>query len=141
LEQVPAWSDNPEELKILQQGLLEDIQGKFGPSNRETYGWVLRGEGGGVIAGVAGFVHWNWVYVAQVWVEQDCRGQGLAKKLLQHLEAWAAGRRYQGLYIDTFEESVKLMYEKIGYVSFGSIPQFPPGHQRFFLYRNLKVKE
>lgn len=138
MEYSPQWSENPEELKVLQQGLLQEIESQFGPAKRETYSWVIRGQQGDVIAGVAGFIHWQWVYVAQVWVKEDFRGQGLAKQLLQHLEAWARQQGRQGLYIDTFEDRVKSLYEKMGYVCFGSIPQFPPGQQRYFLYRTLK---
>lgn len=136
---VPEWSEDPSELKVLQQGLLETIERDFGPPQRSNFAWVFRGKDGSIIAGVAGYCHWHWAYVGQVWVHEDQRGQRLAAQLLRHLETWAHQQKLAGIYIDTFDERVKKMYENLGYHCFGQIPNFPPGHQRYFLLRSLSA--
>ena len=133
----PQWSDRPEDLKLLQQNLLAKIENDFGPAGRKAYCWVLKDEQEELLGGVAGYVHWGWVYVAQVWVKDTVRGQGLGSDLLHHLELWAKENSFLGIYIDTFERSVKEWYERKGFHCFGEIPDFPKGHQRFFLSRSL----
>lgn len=134
---VPLWSDDPQELKVLQQGLLKEIEKEFGLPERSPFAWVIKDDGGMVVAGVAGTVHWNWVYVAQLWVGQELQKKGLGRQLMQHLESWAVEKNYSGIYIDTFSASVKAFYEKLGFQLMGVIPNFPPQHERYFLFRPL----
>jgi GNAT superfamily N-acetyltransferase len=139
------WSENPNDLQVLQYQLLKEIEVAFGPPQRENFLFVLRATDdtaqgttkGTVQGGVGGYVHWNWVYVGQLWVASGYQGQGQGKRLMRHLEKWARERKSQGIYIDTFDPKVRAFYESLGYHCIGAIPHFPQGHQRFFLYRSL----
>jgi GNAT superfamily N-acetyltransferase len=134
------WSDNGNELQQLQNELLQVIEGAFGPPLRQNFAWVMRDDAGILIGGVAGYVHWQWAYISQLWVHPNHQGQGHAKKLLEQVETWSKQNNFIGIYIDTFDGRVKEFYERRGFQVCGQIPDFPPGHQRTYLCRRCEQK-
>lgn len=46
-------------------------------------------------------------------------------------------RGCQYAYLDTFSFQAPEFYQKRGYVIFGELPNFPEGHHRFFLKKEL----
>ena len=63
----------------------------------------------------------------------DLRRQGLGAELLRRAEDEARARGCVGAHLDTFSFQARGFYEKQGYALFGTIPDCPPGHARFFL--------
>jgi hypothetical protein len=49
----------------------------------------------------------------------------------------ARARQCIGLYLDTFDPGAAKFYERCGFLRFGQIDDFPPGHTRAFLYKKL----
>lgn len=95
-------------------------------------------EKGKLLGGVlACSVLWNVLYVESVWVRQDCRGMHIASELLASVEAEA---RQNGCYVaqlDTFDFQARGFYEKCGYQLFGTLPDVPKGHTRYYMYKRL----
>jgi hypothetical protein len=52
-------------------------------------------------------------------------------------EAEARQRGAQHAYLDTFSFQAPGFYKKHGYQVFGELQDFPPGHQRYFLTKQL----
>ena len=52
-------------------------------------------------------------------------------------EAEARQRGAQNAYLDTFSFQAPDFYKKLGYQVFGELPDFPTGHQRYFLKKEL----
>tara|TARA_R110002124_G_scaffold63350_5_gene172890 strand:+ start:10828 stop:11253 length:426 start_codon:yes stop_codon:yes gene_type:complete len=107
-----------------------------GPANRRALAVLARSDDQ-LIAGLSGYTAWGWLYVQWLWVAQDQRGQGLAPRLLAAAEADALARGCHGAYIDTFNPTALLVYQKAGYVVFGALPDFPAGRTRSFLSKSL----
>ena len=42
-----------------------------------------------------------------------------------------------GIWLDTFSFQARRFYEKLGYVVFGELPDYPAGHSRYFLQKRL----
>jgi len=61
------------------------------------------------------------------------RGAGLGRRLIKQAEEEAVRRGCRGVWLDTFSWQARGFYEKLGYSVFGTIDDYPPGHQRFFL--------
>jgi hypothetical protein len=49
----------------------------------------------------------------------------------------AIRRGCRGAYLDTFSYQARPFYEKLGYAVFGTLDDYPPGHQRFFMRKRL----
>ena len=92
---------------------------------------------GAVAGGLLGRTFWRWLYVEMLFVPEALRGQGLARSVLALAEAEAVRRGCVGALIDTFSPDNVAIYGRLGYVTCGSVPDFPPGHVRTFLRKPL----
>jgi hypothetical protein len=47
-------------------------------------------------------------------------------------------RGCQYVWLDTYSFQARPFYEKLGYRVFGQLPDHPPGHTRFFMFKTLR---
>ncbi len=61
--------------------------------------------------------------LSQLAVHPDCRGQGIAERLMDAAEAWACEQGFARLALDTAEPAVALRrrYERRGYITVGGV--------------------
>jgi hypothetical protein len=52
-------------------------------------------------------------------------------------EVEARRRGCHSAYLDTFDYQARPFYEKLGYVVFGTLEDYPKGHQRFYMMKKL----
>lgn len=90
-----------------------------------------------LIGGLVGETGWQWLHVELLWVAEPHRRRGIGLKLLNaaEQEAWRRGARH--VFLDTFDFQARTFYERQGYVIFGVQEDYPPGHSRFYLRRDL----
>jgi GNAT superfamily N-acetyltransferase len=87
--------------------------------------------------GLLGHTFFGWLFVRLFFLPEDLRRQGLGTELLRRAEDEARARGCVGAYLDTFSFQARGFYEKRGYAPFGTLPDCPPGHARFFLSKRL----
>jgi GNAT superfamily N-acetyltransferase len=126
-----------EDLKVIGEGLSAYNDSSVGPANRVPLAILLRDPQGAVLGGLSGYTAWGWLYVQWLWLDAPLRGQGWAAKLLAAAEAEAVTRGCHGAYIDTFNPVALRLYQRLGYVPFGRLEDFPKGHTRTFLRKPL----
>ncbi len=96
-------------------------------------------ENGIVIAGIKGMIyHWNILYIDVLFVAESHRGKNLASRLLYQVEWEAKAVGATLSHLDTFDFQAKDFYLKQGYEVFGVLEDCPPGHQRFYLKKDLR---
>lgn len=117
--------------------LAAEVAADFGPRDETPLSIVAR-TGDTVVGGLNGSNHWGWCYIRHLWVDADWRRRGLGNRLLDEAEAEARVRGCAGLYVDTFNEGAVALYERAGFVRFGRVEGFPPGHARTFLMKRLR---
>lgn len=92
----------------------------------------------GALAGaVTGKLNWNWLHVNLLWVRPDSRGSGLGGMLLERIENEARSRGCSKAHLDTLSYQAPAFYERQGYEIFASLRDYPAGHSRVFLSKNL----
>ncbi len=116
-----------------------EVAARFGPRDETLFSILAHDDAGALVAGLNGVVHWGWCYIRHFWVAAGWRGRGLGRSLLLDAEAAAAARGCAGLYLDTFDPGAARFYERCGFLSFGRIEGFPPGHARIFLAKTLRA--
>jgi GNAT superfamily N-acetyltransferase len=126
-----------EDLAVIGEGLSAYNDGSVGPANRVPLTIFLRDAQGAVLGGLSCYTGWGWLYVQWLWLDTPLRGQGWAAKLLTAAEDEAVARGCHGSYIDTFNPTALKLYERVGYVPFGKLEDFPRGHTRTFLKKSL----
>lgn len=117
--------------------LLEHNSDFVGPSNNLELTITLNDSQGDLVAGLNGYTHWNWMYIKLLWTKEDRRGKGLGHQLMMAAEREALRRGAQHAWVDTFSIEARQFYEGLGYKVFGTLPEYPAGHSRYFLCKDL----
>ncbi|UYZ63798.1 GNAT family N-acetyltransferase [Hymenobacter weizhouensis] len=99
---------------------------------------VLAQRNQAVVGGLWGEVFWGWLKVELLWVQEDLRGQGLGRQLLRRAEAEAQREGATAAHLDTFSFQALEFYQREGYEIFGTLPDFPRGHTRYFLQKQFR---
>jgi ribosomal protein S18 acetylase RimI-like enzyme len=82
---------------------------------------------------------WDWMYIDELWVDESHRGRGLGKSLMKHAEDYANSRLLVGLWLWTQSWQAVDFYKRIGYQEFVRFEDFPRGHCRIGLRKQLMV--
>lgn len=127
----------PEEIDRLRERLSA-----FNRSQIPDKGYVplllkLTADDGTFSGGLSGYVSYGWLFVDILWVADHARSQGYGRSLM--LAAEKEGRKYgcQHAWVDTFSFQARRFYEKLGYMVFAELEDYPPGHSRYFLRKAL----
>lgn len=108
-----------------------------GQQNFQRLCYALQGSDEGIVGGVLGEIYWEWLHIDLLWIKEELRGRGYGSQLLAAVEEGARQRGATNVFLDTFSFQAPDFYTKHGYRVFGELPDFPPGHQRYFLMKVL----
>lgn len=87
--------------------------------------------------GIQAHCYAAWLHVIMVFLPEDLRRGGLGTQLFDRIEAEAQARGCVGAYLDTLSWQARPFYEKRGYTLFGTLPESPPGHSRYFMMKRF----
>ena len=134
-EESPTDAD----VAILGSGLKLHSGKIFGGMWVKDLTFFLRDDSGAVRGGVFGNCgSFGWLYVDTLYVEEELRGNGYGEKLMSMIETDAANRGCRFAYLNTFTFQAPGFYEKLGYREFARLDDFPPGHSRVFLRKDIR---
>jgi ribosomal protein S18 acetylase RimI-like enzyme len=94
----------------------------------EEYAAAIRDPDGRIIAGVSGHTWGGCCHVAQLWVHESARKQGLGRSLLLALETHALSRRCSQIVLSSHTFQAPDFYRRLGYIEHARIPGYPSGH-------------
>jgi GNAT superfamily N-acetyltransferase len=115
---------------------------QFNTSCVEAENWqrlvlLLRDSEDSLQGGLLGYTHWQWLFVSHLWIAEPVRGRGYGQSLIVRAEEEAIHRGCGHAHLDTFDFQARGFYEGLGYMVFGQLAGFPPGHTRYFLCKEL----
>jgi GNAT superfamily N-acetyltransferase len=90
-----------------------------------------------LVGGLFARISYGWLFVDMLWVAEENRGKGQGGELLRRAEEEARRNGCLNAWVDTFSFQARGFYEKNGYVVFGELADYPPGHTRHFLRKPL----
>jgi GNAT superfamily N-acetyltransferase len=108
-----------------------------GEDHGQTMCFVIQGPDEEVVGGVIAATHWDWLYIDLMWIKEEFRGHGYGQRLLELAEEKARELGARNAYLDTFSFQALDFYKKYGYQVFGELKDFPVGHQRYYLTKQL----
>ena len=112
-------------------------QEKAGEEKSQRVCYVLHTPEEEIVGGVIGLIYWDWFYVDLMWIREEFRRQGYGHRLLNLAEEEARQRGARFAHLDTFSVQAPEFYKKHGYRVFGELHEFPNGHQRYYLTKEL----
>ncbi|AOK57400.1 GNAT family N-acetyltransferase [Burkholderia stagnalis] len=110
---------------------------RAGPINFRPLAVILTDDADNIAGGLWGSTAYGWLHVDLLVVPEAARGQRVGTRLMQLAEAEARARGCHGAWLDTHDFQAKPFYERLGYVQFGELPDFPVGHAKLFLKKSL----
>lgn len=119
--------------------LIQYNENKAGPSEYRSLVVMLRDASGQVVGGMWGATGYGWMFTQLLSVPESARGQGVGTRLMQLAEQEAIARGCHSAWLDTHEFQARGFYERLGYVCFGELPNYPRGFSRIFLQKSLAV--
>jgi GNAT superfamily N-acetyltransferase len=97
----------------------------------------LRDDTGNLSGGLIAKIYYGWLFVEVLWVAENARGTGLGARLLREAEEQARARGCRHAWLDSFSFQAPGFYLRQGYVQFGELAEYPPGHTRQFFTKAL----
>jgi GNAT superfamily N-acetyltransferase len=119
------------------QGITDHNEQQAGDDGAQQLCFVLRAPNEEIVGGLIGATYWDWFYINLMWIGEELRGQGYGHRLLALAEEEARERGAKHAYLDTFSFQAPGFYEQHGFQVFGELEDFPLGHQRLFLAKEL----
>jgi ribosomal protein S18 acetylase RimI-like enzyme len=134
-----VYDDNPEQSAwgIIGRGISTYNTEHAGDDNYQHLCFALHGPDQEIVGGVIAATYWDWLYIDLLWVKKELRGRGYGHRLLTLAEQEARQRGARNAYLDTFSFQAPEFYKGHGYRVYGELEEFPTGHQRYFLTKEL----
>ena len=125
-----AWS-------VIGGGLHQYNVQKAGEPQGQQICFLLLSPEQELVGGLIGETHWGWFYINLLFVKEELRGGGYGHQLLVQAEDEAKKSGATKAYLDTFSFQSPEFYKQHGYNVFGELKDFPPGHTRFYMMKEL----
>ena len=109
---------------------------KAGKDNFKPLTITVR-EGGEVVGGLSAETWFGWMFINLLWLDQNLRGTGVGRALMEKAEIEARARGVANVYVDTFSFQAPGFYKKLGYREFGRLDGYPAAHSRHWLTKAL----
>ena len=126
-----------DESKAIQDQLKIYNHENIAPDRHKDLVISFKNNEGKVIAGLVGSTNWGWLFIRLLWVDDSLRGQGIGKQMIMKSLEIAKSRDCHSAWIDTFNPIALQSYQKMGFVVFGQLENFPSGKNRYFLKKRI----
>ncbi|MWV44314.1 GNAT family N-acetyltransferase [Paenibacillus sp. HJL G12] len=97
----------------------------------------VKDDEGEMMAGLNSTICWNWMEIDILWVDDNHRGQGLGKRLLEEAEQMARAKHCTFIKLNTFSFQAPEFYKKYGYEEMAMIEDAPMGYRHYYFKKNL----
>ncbi|WP_424814261.1 GNAT family N-acetyltransferase [Roseococcus sp. YIM B11640] len=98
---------------------------------------VLVRDEGRTVGGAIGSSYYGWAVIDLLWLPAALRREGLGRRVMAAVEEEARARGCIGVRLDTYSFQARGFYEKLGFTLFGTLPDHPPGHTRYWLAKRI----
>jgi GNAT superfamily N-acetyltransferase len=124
------------DLQVVSEGVFSHGRAQARDGNAEPISCLVR-DGSRVVAGGSGRTEYQRLFVSHLWVYEELRQQGLARRILQALESQAARRGCRDALIETLDDGVAAFYGRLGYRSVAVVAGYVGPFNRHILVKPL----
>jgi len=101
---------------VVSRGFSADSDELAAPDyQKERVKWIASEDSHPIIAALTADILWDWIYIDELWVARELRGQGLGQKLMGLAETFARSRDLRGIWLWTQSWQAEAFYRKLGY--------------------------
>lgn len=134
-------------MKIIQLNAdqLETLENKLNAYDDGFIGERMEGsiqigieENGRIVAGLDSCITtFKILYVSTVFVDEEYRGKGYGRRLMEEMESRARAMGVNTIRLDTFSWQGKEFYEALGYSVVGSYENAADGYAEYFFLKRI----
>lgn len=130
---------NPTETEInyIKNELKKYNDKLVGEDNHKTLSLIIRNNKDEIIGGLVGGTYWGWLYIDRFWINEKYRNQGLGKNIIKIAEEEAKMRGCKKAQVDTHDFQAFDFYVKQDYKTICEIKDFPKGHCKYIMIKEL----
>lgn len=125
----------PNDLEIIANGVFAHGRAQAHDGRAEPISCLVR-DGDRVVAGGTGRTEYERLFVSYLWVAEDLRGQGLARRILAELESEARKRGCRDALIETLDDDVANLYRHLGYRSVAEVKHYVGRFNRHIMLKS-----
>lgn len=108
------------------------------PGAIEPLALFVRDAAGQIIGGLTADTYWDsWLEIADLWLDDSLRGQGVGAELLHRAEVEAMVRGCTRAHLQTFSFQARDFYRKYGWREVGALEDFPPGETFYWMRKDF----
>jgi GNAT superfamily N-acetyltransferase len=126
-----------ENVELLRERLYESNVERTGVDDGRELTIFVRDDRGALQAGLHGYTWGGCLDIRELWVREDTRGRGLGRRLLLAAEQEARVRGCRQATLDTHSFQAPGFYAKLGYEIIATLENYPRGHRKHFLRKDL----
>ena len=104
---------------------------------KEKYAFKVHNDQGEIVAGAAGWSFGYWLFLANLWVSEELRGQKMGLKILKEIEELGAKRGCKYVMLDTLNFQARPFYEKYGYEVKWTQENYPKEGCKYYMVKEL----
>ena len=123
--------------EIIASGIRSFNESRSGSSQASPLAVLLKDESGQTVGGLWGRTSFGWLFVELLFVPEALRGRGYGLRLLEAAEHTAVARSCRAVWLDTYDFQAVPFYVRLGYREFARLEDYPLGHTRHFLRKDL----
>ncbi len=131
----------PDEIQKLEEAIASynlNAAIELPTATMQKWDLVARNQSQELIGGVqAKVVSWGILYIELLYVFEPFRRQGMGSKILKEIEKSAREKGCHLSHLMTLDFQAKDFYLKQGYTIFGTLENYPKGHRRYYLKKDL----
>lgn len=128
---------NADQLETLENKLSVYDDGFIGESMEGSIQIGIE-ENGRIVAGLDSCITtFKILYVSTVFVDEEYRGKGYGRRLMEEMERRARAMGVNTIRLDTFSWQGKEFYEALGYSVVGSYENAADGYAEYFFLKQL----
>jgi GNAT superfamily N-acetyltransferase len=132
--------EHPDEadVQFLDQHINDFNVATTGLADGRLLSLFLRDEQGAIVAGLYGWTWGGCLEIKYLWVAEAWRSRGYGTRLLATAEQEAISRGCTQAVLDTHSFQAPAFYQRVGYSIFGVIDNYPVGHAKYYLKKQLR---
>lgn len=126
------------EQSVVSDGFQKQSHEQDAPEyKKDRVKWLASDERRTIHAVLTADILWDWIYIDELWVSPELRGEGLGRELMRLAEEFAISQSLQGIWLWTQSWQAEGFYRQLGYDEFTRFDDFPKGHSRIGFRKKL----
>jgi ribosomal protein S18 acetylase RimI-like enzyme len=133
----PRHDLTPNEVDAIEDRLYGHNRRMTGCDDGQGLGFVILDDAGRLLGVAAGYTWAGISELKQMWIDEESRGRGLARALLDAFVDEARMRGVERIWVSSYDFQAPEMYEKVGFKRMAEFQGWPTGHSNVVLCKTL----